>query len=45
MDAAFGKKEIPNPFPLGYTLLESQSNKIVLVGLEQGAWSVKQLAF
>ena len=37
------QKEIANPFK-GYTLLESE-NKILLVGLENGAWSLKKLAF
>ncbi len=45
LNTVFGEKEIPNPFGLGYRLLESKNNKILLVGLEQGAWSVKQLAF
>ena len=45
MDTAFGKKEIPKAFGLGYRLLESKDNKILLVGLEQGVWSVKQLTF
>ncbi len=46
IDTVFGKKEIPNPFKsTDYTILESEDNKILLVGLENGAWSVKHLVF
>jgi hypothetical protein len=44
-DTSFGEKKIPNRNGLGYALLESKNNKILLVGLENGAWSVKQLTF
>ncbi len=44
-ELVFGQQEFPNPFKSGYTLLESKNNKILLVGLENGAWSVKQMVF